>query len=162
MFCPKCGAGEQHADAYCKRCGEWLPEHVGIARRALWGEGIAPEKKLKSVLVRQTLSALLALASAIVLFMTGANLDNASSRLKVVALLCLLVAGMQLDGFFLTLRIYRNLRHNRVDADRSANSSTAPTILTETADERLNGKAKGAEDTTRKLEPLALERKRIE
>jgi hypothetical protein len=31
MYCPHCGKGEQEADAYCRGCGEFLPDVTGNA-----------------------------------------------------------------------------------------------------------------------------------
>ena len=37
MFCSKCGAADQSADSYCKRCGEWLPDTARLAKEAQAG-----------------------------------------------------------------------------------------------------------------------------
>lgn len=29
MYCPNCGTGEQKPDAYCRRCGQFLPDLTG-------------------------------------------------------------------------------------------------------------------------------------
>lgn len=147
MFCPNCGADEQHTDAYCKRCGEWLPEASGIVRRALWGESITPERRLKAILVRQGLSAVLAFASTIILLTCVSSAGGSSTLVKVIAALCGLIGAMQADGFFVALRLRQSLKRNRDRADRAAQSSTAHVA---------------AEETTRQLDPLPLKRKSVE
>ncbi len=47
VFCPKCGIEGQQANAYCKRCGEWLPDMTGKQSRIDVIGGKTPEQKLK-------------------------------------------------------------------------------------------------------------------
>jgi hypothetical protein len=163
VFCQSCGAGEQSGDAYCKRCGEWLPETTGIARRALWGDGIAPERRLKTVLVRQILSAILALASAIILFANNQALGTSSKLVNAVAIICLLIVGMEIDGFFIALRLRQSLR--RIHAGPDAMTPEAPMQsgnLNEAGTAQLAGAGGVTEETTKELGPLAVGRKRVE
>ena len=38
MYCSKCGAPGQTANAYCKSCGEWLPNLDAKTRNTFGGE----------------------------------------------------------------------------------------------------------------------------
>jgi hypothetical protein len=38
MFCSICGADSQSPNAYCKRCGEWLPDIKARTRAAFGGK----------------------------------------------------------------------------------------------------------------------------
>ena len=44
MFCPKCGAGGQSAESYCKRCGEWLLDLDAIRGPGLFRKRTREEK----------------------------------------------------------------------------------------------------------------------
>ena len=164
MFCPNCGAGEQSADAYCKRCGQWLPEVTGIARRALWGEGVTHEQRLKTILVRQVLSVVLAFASAILLFTSNSALGISSRLASVIAIVSLLIGAMQVDGFFITLRMRQSLTRNRGDAERASKPETQSRSgsLSEAETARLGGVKAASDEATRKPDSLPLERKRVE
>jgi uncharacterized membrane protein YvbJ len=48
MFCPKCGADDQGAESYCKRCGEWLPDLDAIRRPGLFRKRTREEKIRKT------------------------------------------------------------------------------------------------------------------
>jgi hypothetical protein len=148
MFCPQCGAEGQRADAYCKRCGAWLPDMPGIIRRALWGQGIKPEQKIKMMLTWQALSILLALCSAITLLASGSSGGGSKMLVYVVACMCLAIAGLQLDSFFVTLRMRQNLRLSRMDAERAVEPSAASGAP---ADKSYDVSGAG-ESTTRRLD----------
>jgi hypothetical protein len=155
MFCPKCGTGGQRVDAYCKRCGEWLPDMSGFARRALWGQGIEPEQKIKTMLIWQSLSAALALFSALALFVRGSDAGGAKSIVYIVAGICLVITVMQLDNFFVSLRMRQNFKRSRSDAERAieplaevnASLFNSPDATAELAATRGAGEA-----TTQRLE----------
>ena len=117
MFCPKCGADGQKAEAYCKRCGQWLPETAGLARRALWGQGIEPERKIRAILVREIVSCLLALAAATILFAISSETGNRRWTVITVAIFCLFVVVTQLDSIFLSLRLRQNFRRSRSETE---------------------------------------------
>jgi uncharacterized membrane protein YvbJ len=64
MFCPSCGADGQAANAFCKRCGDWLPE---FKRRSSAFGGETPQQNVFMGLFMSALSAVVALFSAIAL-----------------------------------------------------------------------------------------------
>lgn len=123
MFCPKCGADGQKADAYCKRCGEWLPDMPGIIRRALWGQGIKPEQRIKTMLIWQAISTVLALFSAIALLAHGSNAGDAKKLVYIVSSICFVIAAIQVDNFFVGLRMRQTFKRSRSDADRAMEPS---------------------------------------
>jgi hypothetical protein len=68
MFCPICGADSQRPKAYCRRCGEWLPDIKGRTGIAFGGE--TPQQNVFTGLFINALSTLAALFSAIALYIT--------------------------------------------------------------------------------------------
>ncbi|MBD0327523.1 MAG: hypothetical protein ICV68_13890 [Pyrinomonadaceae bacterium] len=154
MFCPQCGADDQKVDAYCKRCGVWLPDMPGVVRRALWGQGIKPEQKIKMMLIWQALSFFLALSSAIALFASGSSTGNSKKLVYTVAWMCLSIAGLQLDSFFVALRMRQNFKHSRSDAERAIKPlAESDASLENSSDTAELADARGAREvTTRRLE----------
>src|SRR5918992_147883 len=75
MFCPNCGADSQTANAYCKRCGDWLPNLKRRSRAAFGGE--TPQQNIFTGLFLSALSAAVALFSAIALYATYLGTDEA-------------------------------------------------------------------------------------
>ena len=47
MYCPQYGAGNQNAKAYCKSCGEWLPD-ITRTRNTFGGEALQQTSHLIS------------------------------------------------------------------------------------------------------------------
>ena len=154
MFCPQCGADGQKAGAYCKRCGDWLPDMPGIIQRALWGQGIKPEQKIRIMLVRVAVSAALALFSAVALFVVGLDVGNAKTLVYIVAGICLIIFAVQLDGFFVGLRMKRDFKRSRVDSERIIDPRPQPNESPfESPDVTQLTGARGAnEATTRRLD----------
>jgi|SRR6185503_16937608 len=66
--CPSCGANNQNANAYCKRCGDWLPGLKRRSRGAFGGE--TPQQNIFTGLFLSALSAVVALFSALALYAT--------------------------------------------------------------------------------------------
>ena len=162
MFCPKCGADGQKADAYCKRCGEWMPDMSGFARRALWGQGIKPEQRIKTMLIWQAVSTVLALFSAIALLANGRNAGTAKKLVYIVSSICFVIAAVQVDNFFVGLRMRRTFKRSRADEEHAiepqAESSASIIKSSDAADLTVTQGAREA--TTRRLETEASERHR--
>lgn len=99
IFCARCGASGQKTEAYCRSCGEWLPDpaagRLGPGRL----RGVSPEGKQRRIYLLQLLSALAAAAAGLltlaVLF--GAHRDV----LLIPTLLCFVVVAWQVVASFL-------------------------------------------------------------
>lgn len=96
MFCPQCGASDQHSKSYCRRCGEWLAE-----------SSTKPEQRMKVMMVFNGLNSLMALLSAIILYATYLGTSEAKWSIYVAAACCSVIAVHQAIsfGFALDLRL---------------------------------------------------------
>ena len=111
MYCPNCGADHQQAKAYCKRCGEWLPDLTNRSRVAFGGE--TPQQNMFTALFFSGLSSLAALFSAIALYATYLGAGDARWSVYFAAAFCLCIAGWQTSSFFVTLKLKRRLKNAR-------------------------------------------------
>ena len=111
MFCPDCGAENQTANAYCKRCGDWLPD---LKRRSLGAfGGETPQQNIFTGLFLSGLSAAVALFSAIALYATYLGTNEAKWSIDLAAGFCLCIAGWQSSSFFVTLRLRKRFNDSR-------------------------------------------------
>ncbi|HEX8458913.1 MAG TPA: hypothetical protein VF656_16585 [Pyrinomonadaceae bacterium] len=117
MFCPTCGAAEQRPDAYCTRCGEWLADPAAaqghwhpVFRRAR-----TPEQRMKMILVFNALDALLAVASAAILYATQAGAEHPSSHIYLVATFCVVIATHQIVSLIVNLKNRQRLKRAHDD-----------------------------------------------
>jgi len=151
MFCQNCGTEGPTTNAYCKRCGEWLPDLK--ASRVKWG-GETPEQHLKIMLFLNGFSAVAALFSAILLYTTLPG--GMKWPVALSAALCVSIAAWQLSTFFIGLKLRRRLQRGREE-------NTLPLVLKEAkptpalsaADtSQFIGARSVAENTTELLTPL--------
>lgn len=70
MYCPHCGKGEQAPDAYCRSCGEFLPDYAGNSYliKKLLG-GVKPETQVNVSLAISLVTA--AVSLLLLLFLNG-------------------------------------------------------------------------------------------
>jgi len=118
MFCPTCGADEQIAKAYCKRCGEWLPDIKGRSSMTFGGD--TPQQNVFTSLFMSALSAVAALISAIALYATYLGSGNAKWSVYLAAAVCVCIAGWQASSFGVSLRLRQRLRRAREDSNAVA------------------------------------------
>ena len=121
MYCHKCGAANQTANAYCKSCGEWL--RIINKTRNRFGDETPPQQLLVSLFM-SVFSTLAALISAIALYITYIGSGDARWSVYLASAFCLCIAGWQASSFFTTLRLRKRLNSNRA-------SAAAPAELTE-------------------------------
>src|SRR5215471_8803220 len=111
MYCSNCGAEHQIANAYCKRCGEWLPDLKNRTRLAFGGE--TPQQNIFTTLFLSGLSSLAALFSAVALYATYLGSGNAKWSVYFAAAFCLCIAGWQASSFLVMLKLKRRMNAAR-------------------------------------------------
>lgn len=115
MFCPNCGAADQSPNAYCKRCGEWLAD-----KKLFGGRGASkPEERITAMIVFNSLSALLALFSAIALYATYLNTPEAKWSVYVAGACCLVIAVHQMVSLAFALELKLRLKRGHTDAGQA-------------------------------------------
>lgn len=158
MFCPKCGAEGQSARAYCKRCGEWLPD-LRASARAEFG-GASPEENARMMLVMSALSSVFALFAAAALYATHLGRAGVSWSVYFAAAFCLVIAAWQLSNFLIGIKLLKRLRKGR----EAPAAEDEPVSVAGRAAERhalgagertqFTGAGGVTEGTTRTLEPV--------
>jgi hypothetical protein len=162
MFCPHCGAEDQHPEAYCKRCGEWLADTSSKQSRIDVIGGRTPEKKLRGLTNNGVASAALALFAAIVVL---TSLDKiGGSLILFVPLACIFVVVLQAVNVMVTRKLQNDLRRSRSDPDKFITMETKQDrpALNEPNPEQFVDVQSVTENTTRTLEPVAKELRKSE
>jgi|SRR5689334_20526398 len=119
MFCSKCGAADQSADSYCKRCGEWLPDTSHLGRRRGRLRARTPEQRNQRMRILEAVSFLAALSSAVIIgAVLAGKLDKPS---LVIALdLSVVTAVFQAVTFAIGYGLQKRLKQGRDDEDKQA------------------------------------------
>jgi uncharacterized membrane protein YvbJ len=113
MFCPNCGADDQTADAYCKRCGEWLPDIAALAKPGLFRKA-SRDEKIRKMRILEAVSAGLSLTSAAIIISvlaTGRNVE----MLFLAAICGVVVAVHQIINFYLGYKTQHKIAESRSD-----------------------------------------------
>jgi hypothetical protein len=162
MFCPGCGAGEQQAKAFCKRCGAWMPE-VGSPGEG--GPGAdSPQQYLKVINIFSAGSGVFALAAAVAIYATNIGNPNAIWSAYFAGSLLVSIAGWQITNFVLGMKLARRLRlarEGRLRGQLAPESRNARARALPEADAApFAGVRSVTERTTELLEPAAPRRGR--
>lgn len=154
MFCPNCGAPDQIANAFCKRCGDWLPNLKKRVGPAFGGE--TPQQNIFTGLFMSALSALAALFSAIALYATYLGSGQAKWSIYLAAAFCLCIAGWQASSFIVGLKLRQRLKKGRESLDSISELPAQQTRSELGAGSATDfvGPASVTEGTTRILEPV--------
>jgi hypothetical protein len=111
LFCFRCGAEGQTTNAYCKRCGEWLPAVKTRSPMAFGGQ--TPQQNIFTSLFMSALSAAVALFSAIALYATYLGTPEAKWSIYIAAAFCLCISGWQITSFMAAVKLRRRLGKGR-------------------------------------------------
>ena len=154
MFCPSCGADNQTAKAFCKRCGEWLPELKRRSSGAFGGQ--TPQENVFMGLFMSALSAVVALFSAIALYATYLGTSEAKWSIYVAAAFSLCIAGWQLSSFVVGLKLRRRLNRARqgVAVDSKLQEAASSPSLPPADTSNFVRAQSVTENTTELLQPL--------
>ena len=111
MYCPKCGAPGQSAKAYCKSCGEWLPNLDAKTQKTFGGD--TPQQILFTNLFMSAITTLAALFSGLALYITYLGESDAKWSVYLAGAFCICIACWQASTFFITLRLRQRLKNSR-------------------------------------------------
>lgn len=162
MFCPKCGADEQSADSYCKRCGEWLPDIDALARPRLFRKSTR-EQKIRKMRILEAISAGLSLTSAAIIISVLAG--GGETQLLILAVFCcLIVAAYQVVNFYLGHKLQQKVEQSRAGSTGEITAGAEERVRVLGAGEATPfvGGRSVVEGTTKLLEPLPRRAKREE
>jgi hypothetical protein len=112
MFCPKCGAGDQNSESYCRRCGEWLPDMEARPRSGLFRKRTR-EQKMRKMRLLEAMSAALALASAIIIFTFRPS--HSDDVLHLAGIFCVAISIYQLVNFYFGLTLQSKRGNSLID-----------------------------------------------
>ena len=154
IFCPSCGFEGQTANAYCKRCGEWLPDFKTRSRLSFGGD--TPQQNVLTNLVMSALSTVFALVSAVALYVTYLGTAEAKWSIYLAAGFCLCIAGWQASSFLVAMKLQRRLKRARTTPAKTAEiESPASTPSLNPADFTLLVMPQSVtENTTALLDPV--------
>ena len=122
MFCPKCGVGDQSAESYCRRCGEWLPDMEAKARPRLFRKRTR-EQKIRKMRLLELMSAALAFASAAMIFYFPSSQGD-MSLLTLAGTFCLVIALYQVVNFYFGLTLQPKRGKNQIEDGRLMEKET--------------------------------------
>jgi hypothetical protein len=162
MFCPKCGADAQNAEAYCKRCGEWLPDIDALARPRLFRKSTR-EQKIRKMRILEAISAGLSLTSAAIII--SVLRGGADTQLLILAVFsCLIVAAYQVVNFYLGHKLQQRIDQSRTQSpgEIKAGAEESARALSAGDATPFAGGHSVVEGTTKLLEPLPRKAKREE
>jgi hypothetical protein len=147
MYCQSCGAESQLANAYCKRCGEWLPDFKAQSSLAFGGQ--TPQQHIFTGLFMSGMSTVAALISAIALYATYLGSGDAKWSVYLAAAFCVCIAGWQASSFAVILK----LREASLPTADLISKQTSPALQSGESTPFINLPAV-TENTTQLLEPI--------
>ena len=137
MFCPNCGAPEQRADSYCKKCGTYLRD--ASFRGRLLGRN-NPGNAAWSIIASSVFIG--SLCVCIIILIVRAESDGKLVYLKYAVILCWMIIGYLVTLSLVGFRLWRKIRRVQKSFDESAQANNpggiAPSL------ERHTGRLRGA------------------
>lgn len=115
MFCPNCGAGGQKKEAYCRSCGEFLPDFDKIRTRGFSAK--TPEENIKSTLFLSSFSSVLSIGMAIVLYVTFIGIEDVPSVIFLAAALFIVIGIWQMINVFTGVKLKNQISKRRTVGD---------------------------------------------
>jgi len=145
MFCPSCGAERKGNQAYCKQCGQIMPDMKESIQRQ--------SKQVTGMITLNALSIALGLISAVALYTTYFGGDSKSS-IALAGAFCIAISAYQINNLIVALKLRRrmtagpslNRAQNTIAGDALANGQ-----LLAAQPEAIAGRPSVTEDTTRQL-----------
>jgi hypothetical protein len=121
MFCPSCGAADQASSAYCRHCGQWLVDPKSAGSHS----AKTPEQRMTIMAAFSAGSSLMAILSALALYVTYLGTPEAKWSIYVAGAFLTVIAVHQAVNFFFALGLKKSLKHRRGVKARDLKSGIA-------------------------------------
>lgn len=111
MFCPNCGKDDQQKNAYCRSCGEFLPDFDNIRKRGFTSK--TPEENIKTSLVLNFLSSIVSIVMAILLYALHLGKEDVNPIIYASAALFIVIGIWQMIDFVTILRLKKHFQKRK-------------------------------------------------
>lgn len=114
MYCPTCGAGDQSAESYCRKCGQWLPDITALAAGT---KSKTRGEMIETVRLLQAGSMVLALLAAVISVCVSVGVAGLQI-LMLAAFICLNIAAYQIGAMYYGYKLRQRMEQAREGAGR--------------------------------------------
>ena len=112
MFCPSCGKPDQKENAYCRQCGEFLPDFSQKNKLAFGGS--TPEDQIRINLVLNLMSATVSYILAIILLVTyGWFSPQAPLIIYIVVAFLFAIGSWQVSTYTIGLKLKKHFNKGK-------------------------------------------------
>ncbi len=108
MYCPDCGKADQQQNAYCRQCGEYLPNFDNKNKKRE-----TPADQFKTTLIFNVMSAFAALSMAIILYVFHIGNPNTHWSVYLAAALLISISSWQIASFFNNRKLKQHFIRDR-------------------------------------------------
>ncbi|MEW6206997.1 MAG: hypothetical protein AB1631_01420 [Acidobacteriota bacterium] len=143
MFCPKCGNADQKPEAFCRRCGIYLPDVDKLEKKV-----IPPEQHLTANSILSLMTALVSLTLAILLHAFFTSRDDTPPLIYITAGFLTAMFFWQAQTFWRMRQLKKHFpkrkKEEKVEVDALDTNplieSAAPPSVVESTTRRLSEK----------------------
>jgi len=121
MFCPKCGIADQSANAYCRNCGELLPD-LSKKYNGKFG-GNTPEEQIRVSQFLNLLSAVVSFVMAILLYWSHWEKPGVSSTVYMAAAFLLTIGIWQASNFVIGRKLKKHFNKRKKTGENENHSA---------------------------------------
>jgi hypothetical protein len=111
MFCPKCGNPDQQPEAYCRKCGIFLPDLDKRVKKD------TPQEHVKVNLVLSSMTIAVSFILAILLYAMLAFRESTHPLIYVTAGLLIAMGIWHIQTLYRTLQLRKHFRNKRFEAE---------------------------------------------
>ncbi len=148
MFCPKCGNADQKIDTFCRNCGTFLPDFDKLKSKEN-----TPEAHLKANLVLSSMTAIVSLTLAILLYSIFLGKPNTPIIIYLTAGFLIAMFFWQAQSFWRTLLLKKQFPKRNVETILEINDAKTGKLLNEPDFENFIP-ASAVEATTKNLDKI--------
>ncbi len=126
IFCPKCGTPDQSIDAFCRRCGTFLPDPFRAEKKTS-----PPEENIKVNTVLSMMTVIVCFALAIVLYAVLGFRPGTHPLIYVTAGLLIAMGAWHIQTFIRVRRLKKQWKERRPSADAVEDAAKVSPLLAE-------------------------------
>lgn len=112
MYCHKCGKSEQNSDAFCRSCGNYLPDVDSLVRK--YSEEISPKTSINKNISANIFTVLFSIFIIFSIAFTFAGAGFSVIFVHISVLLSLMIGGWQLWNLRNNLKLKKLVKEKKL------------------------------------------------